>query len=92
MHMSDYIIQHLIDQQFEKIRETEDYQTAWEQKNKAERELIGALTRKQRRLFHECVQRKDHLLAVELSHLLAGCTLVFSQNPSLTPKSQSPHN
>lgn len=86
MHLTDYILQNLIDQQFEKIRETEDYQAAWEQKNAAEKELIEALTRKQRRLFHECIQRKDELLAVELEHLLENCTLIFS----VTPRSQNP--
>ena len=88
MRMTDFIIQNLADERFEKIRETRDYQTAWEQRNAAERELVEALTRKQRRLFYEYVKKQDDLTAVELSHLLAGCTLVFS----VTPRSQSPHN
>ena len=78
MGLTDFVIQYLAHEKFERIYQSEDYQKAWEQENMAENELVGALTKKQRRLFHAYKKQRDAMLAVELSRLLEGYTMIIS--------------
>ena len=78
MGLTDFVIQYLAHEKFERIYQSEDYQKAWEQENMAENELVGALTKKQRRLFPAYKKQRDAMLAVELSRLLEGCTMIIS--------------
>ena len=92
MSLTDFIMDYFREKGFEKVYETEDYQAAWEQRNAAEKELVEALTRKQRKLFHEYIRQRDALTAIELSHILEGCTMVISNDFFSTPRFQNPHS
>ena len=48
------------------------------QRDQSEREFVMSLTRKQRAAFHDCIRKRDALIAVELAHFLEDCTLVVS--------------
>lgn len=78
MDLTDLLAAYLRDKLTEKIRETEDYQAAKEQKNAVERDFVMSLPLKHRAAYHECMRKRDALTAVELAHFLEGCTLVVS--------------
>ena len=77
MQLTDILSQYLFETQYEELKTDEAYQAAREEKIAAERELIAAMTPKQRRLFHSCMEKVNYLNALELRHFFSRCSLLL---------------
>lgn len=82
MKTIDTLSQYFYEVQYEELKADEAYQAARAEKVAAERELIAALTAKQRRLFHTYMEKANYTDALELRHFFARCSLL------LLPQSQ----
>ena len=76
MDLPDLLYQYLNDLHTEKLRADPAYQAAREARNQAETALIQALSRPQRRLFHDYMEQVNRLDALELARLFSSCTLL----------------
>lgn len=77
MRLTDILSQYLHEIQHEELKADEAYQAAREEKIAAERELIAAMTAKQRRLFHSYMEKANYTDVLELHHLFSRCSLLL---------------
>lgn len=77
MNLTDTLSQYFYETQYEELKADEAYQAAREEKIAAERELIAAMTAKQRRLFHSYMEKVNCMDALELRRFLSRCSLLL---------------
>ena len=77
MQLTDTLSQYFFETQCEELKADEAYQAARADKIAAERELIAALTAKQRRLFHAYMEKANYTDVLELRHFFARCSLLL---------------
>ncbi len=67
----------IYDTEYAALEEDEEYQAAKTARAEAEKELVFAMTRKQRRMFHDYAEKARQVDALELRRLFSRCTLLL---------------
>lgn len=67
----------IYDAEYAALEEDEEYQAAKTARAEAEKELVFAMTRKQRRMFHDYAEKARQVDALELRRLFSRCTLLL---------------
>lgn len=81
MNLTDMLSQYFYEVQYEELKADETYQAARAEKVAAERELVFALTARQRRLFHSYMEKVNSVDALELRRFFSHCSLLLLPKP-----------
>ena len=71
------LLSHINTMIYDGFEENEEYQEIKTAYNAAEKELVLSMTKKQRRMFHECMRQREDLTRVELHQLLSHYTVLI---------------
>lgn len=77
MEILSQFFHYLYDAEYAALEEDEEYQAAKAARIEAERTLVFAMTRKQRRMFHDYAEKARYVDALELRRLFSHCTLLL---------------
>ena len=78
MTVTDMIFQYLYEVQNEALENDPDYQAARAERNAAEKSLVFSMAPKQRRMFHEYVEKANYMDALALRNLFSRCTFLLT--------------
>lgn len=65
------IFNHIYETEYEALENNEEYQELKTAYTTAEKELVLSMTKKQRRMFHECMHQREKMTTAELHQLLS---------------------
>ena len=71
------LFHHIYTAEFEALQDDEEYQATKTAYTASEKELVLSMTKKQRRMFHECMRQREQVTTLELKHLLSRYTLLI---------------
>lgn len=77
MEILSQFFHYLYDAEYAALEEDEGYQAAKAARIEAEKALVFAMTRKQRRMFHDYAEKARYVDALELRRLFSRCTLLL---------------
>ena len=71
------LLSHINTMIYDDFEENDEYQEIKTAYNAAEKELVLSMTKKQRRMFHECMRQRENLTKAELYQLLSHYTVLI---------------
>ncbi len=84
MEVINNFLHDIYDAEYQFFEQDEAYQAAKDARDELKENLLSALTRKQRLLFHQYHAQQEALATMELHRLFSHCTIL------LTPKRKQP--